>query len=529
MRSSGRGVGIVLVIGLVLGFGFLAFYFKVMVPGTQKKEARGQIQEWADKRWWPLRGCLVGSAPKAAGGRDALLLRAALTTGSLPDAKDCARFFVDLRRPGEASSGDRDIELGWRALESKTAVLANAYLDVDFDRAASIKKVGDAIDAVDAAYGSLRDTAGMDPDPPQGPGPFAAVPAGTMVPHTEELVLARAQTAGPILLGQGIRSDDTTAYMTVRSPTDIRIEGLPSGNVRVASDDAPWAIWLDVSPKGDTTVSIGEVDAALIPVRPGAVLAAARAGVGLVAPVFAFGRGPVRVATYEMNVGAGPALWVVRSLDAGKTFPDKLEVRGDDSGIAFRPSVGQRRFDIFWRNPQGVQWLGLGDDDIAAPLAPRTVFAVPTADPDRLSSCHAGGADWFLLDGAVGRAAAGTIAAIGRVDKVVEPQGCDADHLLLSLPERNELVVCDLQACKTALRARPGPGTRLGAAWGARSGLLAATTSGDLLILWRGSATPEILRMGDAERILHGIIEWNGLVHLLFERVERGLEIVRLP
>ncbi|HTM19502.1 MAG TPA: hypothetical protein VL172_03310, partial [Kofleriaceae bacterium] len=207
----------------------------------------------------------------------------------------------------------------------------------------------------------------------------------------------------------------------------------------------------------------------------------------------------------------------------------KLQVLGDEAGIPFRPSLGQRRFDVFWRDGSGIRWLGLGVDDAAAPMTPQTVFALPAADPARIASCHAGATDWFLLDGNIARAATGTpVAAVDHGDRGAEVLACDAEHLVVVEPDRSEIDVCAPAGCKNALLARPGPGSSLLAAWGAAGGLLAATTSGDLVLVWRGPVLT-VWRMPDAGRQLRALVEWTGAVHLLFEVPERGLELVRLP
>ncbi|HTM22568.1 MAG TPA: hypothetical protein VL172_18730, partial [Kofleriaceae bacterium] len=238
MASHTRGILLVLALGVAAGLGFAYYYFKVMVPGNERQEARSQVTEWGDKHWRPLRSCLVGPQPRAAAGRDALFLRAALTTGSLPGAKDCARFFVELRRPGTTSTTDRDIELAWRALEGKTARLANAYLDIDYERAATLKKVGEGIDAVDAAYGGLREVVGLEPDPVIGPEAPPALPAGTPITGSDGLIVDQVLIAGDALLAQGARSDDSQVWMTMRGPRDFQLEGMPGGNVRLAAADA---------------------------------------------------------------------------------------------------------------------------------------------------------------------------------------------------------------------------------------------------------------------------------------------------
>ncbi len=530
MAGTNRGVWLLLALGLLGGIGFAFYYFLVLIPGSERGEAREQIKEWADRRWQPLRSCLVGPSPRAARGRDALLLRVALSTGTLPAKRDCTRHFVDLRRPGKVSSGDEEIEQAWKDLEARTATLANAYLDIRWERAESLDKIGAGIDAVDRAYNALREQAGMDVVEPDGAQEFPALPAGVPLRGTEPLLVGQLLTAGEVMLGQTAAVDDRGAWITIRGPADFRIEGMPSGDVRAAADDQPWGMWLATGPKQEELLA-GPLDLAQQqPAGPGTLLIGFDPASGaLAAPVFAFGRGQIRVVTYELSAGAGPALWVARSLDGGATFPQRLEIRGDEAGIAFRPSLGQRRFDAFWRDTTGIRWLGLGADDAAAPLQPRSAFPITSGDPARLLSCHGGAADWLVLDGAIARAATGGEAArVGQVDAAADVLACDAEHLVLRMPERNEVGVCQPGGCQVGLRARNGPGATFAGAWGKSAGLVVATTAGSLLVVWRGGK-PEVLRMPEHPRLVQGVVEWNGKVHILFEVVERGLEIVGLP
>jgi len=529
MASSNRAVWLLLLLGLAGGAGFVVLYFLVLTPAGERGEARHQITEWGERKWQPLRSCLFGQPPRAARGRDGLLLRAALTTGGLPPRRACNQAFVDLRRPGTSSSGDNQIERGWKELERASSRLANAYLEIDYTDPAVLARIGEAIDGVQTAYTDLRHAAGMGDDPPPGPESFPALPKGTLLPEPARgLQPEEVRIAGETVLFSGALGD-ATSFVAVSAADRAVVEPDLGGDLRLAADDQRWGLWTSMTASGDGELTTGAVDADRNPAGAGTVLIKTHAGTDLAAPLFALGNGPTRVAVYELAAGTTTTMWTARSADGGATFTERVEVSGDDAGIAFRPSVGQRRFDAFWRDAGGIHWLGLGADAATAALSPRLVFARPDGDPHAVLSCHGGNADWMVLDGSIVRSAAGGEAApVGEVTGLMDVLGCDADHLVLQVSQRNELAVCQPAGCKVMLNARSGPGSSLVAAWGSRAGLIAATTAGDLLVLWR-EGRPSVYRMADDQRILQAVVEWNGVTHLLIEVPADGIEVVRVP
>ncbi|HEU5056254.1 MAG TPA: hypothetical protein VFU21_07005 [Kofleriaceae bacterium] len=539
MSNSSKGIFVVIGGAVLLAVLAGAVYFTFIGPRGEKKRMQKEIEKWGVK-WEGARDCLVGPDPRSADGFEAVVLREALSTEDMvPALRECDEELKGLRRQAGYSAGEA-VEAAWTDSQAKVTALAEAFAwrtgktpnrPVAELRAA----LGKAVAELDAAYGRLRDKAGLDQAARAGEH-LPTLPAGRTLADARgtPIVPEDIGVSGNVVFAVGSIGD---RKWLVRDRGDGAPQVIPIGAETLAGlDGGGWGIWREEPDEegGPVEIRSGAVDEVGDPSGDGALIA--RLDKGLTGALwFALASDPVRVAVYESvaETGEGEAriAFLARSRDGGATWPEKVQLARDHAQVV--TDLAQQRADLFFHGPDGApRWLVLDPGSIAGPLQPARV-ETPETRP-----CVAGARTWWLGDDS-------TIYASEEAGQPLRPvpgssEGahslvCAGDRLLAltdSSPSGagQKILVCRATGC-SATTIPAAPGARTVAALGEKRGPLVASEAEGVVVVSSGDPEKkqdfkpiEVARL-TGEQQLAGVVEWKGAVHLV-TRTARSLHVV---
>jgi hypothetical protein len=543
MSNSSKGIFVVIGGAVLLAVLAGAVYFTVIGPRGEKKRMQKEVEKWGVK-WEGARDCLVGPDPRSADGFEAVVLREALSTEDMVAAlRECDEELKGLRREAGYSAGEA-VEAAWADSQAKVTALAEAFAwrtgktpnrPVADLRAA----LGKAVAELDAAYGRLRDKAGLDRAPRPGEH-LPTLPAGRTLADARgtPIVPEDIGVSGNVVFAVGSIGD---RKWLVRDGGDGAPQVIPIGAETLAGiDGGGWGVWAEEPEEAGAAAEVrsGPVDEVGDPAGDGVLVA--RLNKGESATIrFALAADPVRVAVYQADdedkeIGSA---WLARSRDGGATWPERLQLLryqgGASNGFWVMPDLGLQRADVFFTAPDGgPRWLVLEPARIGASLEPARV-ETPSMKP-----CVAGQRTWWLADDDVVYSS----DAPGQPLRPV-PGSSEGAHSLFCAGDRlvaitsvgvtgagQKVLVCRPTGC-SATTIPAAPGARTVATLGDKRGPLVASEAEGVVVVSSGDPEKkqdfkpiEVARL-TGEQQLAGVVEWKGAVHLV-TRTARSLHVV---
>lgn len=544
MSTSNKGLLVVVGVGVAGAAALAAVYFTVISPRERDESIRSEVDRWGG-RWQAARRCLVGDAPRAANGFEAMVLREITAEQDLVEPlRGCLPLVRALRREVGPESIDTGAEgeKAWAAAIGKVSALAEAHAwrisprpnrePADLRRA-----LARSIAELDRAYAALRAAAGLGVDPPVGPR-LATLAAGAPVAD------AKGRPVRPlgVRVGAGAlfaRAELDGQLWLVRQAPGSPAELSPVGPEVIAAPGQGWGAYLE-----DGVLRAGPLDRVGDPATDGALLAAASPGSSST-PLAALVDGPVHAVVHESRTGDMPDArrhWVSRSRD-GATWPERIGLTPPASRLlATYAQPELDRFDLVWAvDAGGMVWLPLGPGALDGSLHPRVLVADGAFEPGASrvpEPCVAGRLAWWNLDGVLHVIAPdGPARMVAGAGNVIGPWRCAGDRLLTvaSGPEgAARIVLCRPSGC-TASMALPGPGESDPAfALDPDRGPLVAYAADGLVVVWSGDpdrgqklAPTAAARLGDGQRLVGILPSADAL--LLVTLTDDALRLIPMP
>ena len=458
MAGSNKGLIAVLAGGASLGLGAGLFYLFVWTPKQDLKRAQSEVQEFSDA-WKTARDCLLEGGPELADGEQAYL--ATEVTGVDEDhLATCDAYLYDMKREGDYSSGDPELEGAWQDTRPALRNLAK-YVGyrVAPEKPASLDRIGRelaaAIGEMDRRESALRIEADLLPVErpgkvlPRLPGsPLADPGAGGF-----EFVSASSNRVSYRLHGD-------TADRQIRQQGLAEKDVLPiNGQVFVGADGS-WGLWLTrdgalvefgSAGEGPAELRAGPVDVEGLPAGDGVLVAEASKSVYYV-PVAAFGRGAERAVVYRAESTSAPVETVARtSNDSGTTWSAGVVVPEYLSSDLYDFSL--ERYDFFGRESPAapLRWLSVrpGSSLDATQVVPASLAGQSASS----SACFSGDSAFWLLDNAFymqkGTAPATPIPGATVTETYDERLACSASAMAFVSRSGSDLkaMLCDSSTC----------------------------------------------------------------------------------
>ncbi|HLU64814.1 MAG TPA: hypothetical protein VKZ63_00975 [Kofleriaceae bacterium] len=539
MKSSSKGLFLVIGGAVVLAVGVAVLYLTVLGPRGEKKRVQGEVSAWSET-WVAARACLVGPDPGSSDGQEAMLLRAALAAEDITASlASCHDEIVGLR-PGTDYTAGAEVDAAWEEVEEAWKALGEAHAwrtarKPNKPIAELHAALARAVAGMDEAHAELR--ARADLDPVDHPGrPLVTLPAGTRIADAEGTPVAATEVS---FAGGAFGAFATAGYrqLLVRQAAGAPPSLIPIGAEAVpALDGSGWGMWLEpgATEGAPGSVRAGPLDVQGDPGGDGAELHALRPGE--VADLHtALTSGETRVAIYEILSPPGAAqpsrtAYLARSSDGGATWTERALTRHGFANVLV--DVARQRVDLLFEGT----WLGIDPASAAGPLEP---VAWPGADRVSGRPCADGSHTWWLTDGRLEVSEQPGAAPHPVPGSTAYPYtlACAGDRLLGLAWSRGSsgrvVLSCRPSGCSSSHVPASSQGASAAPVLSEKHGALVAVQTGPLVVLWGGDpdkqpalAPRRIARLADGQ-VLLGLVDWNGALHLV-TRGESALHVVPL-
>jgi len=357
----------------------------------------------------------------------------------------------------------------------------------------------------------------------EGGGRLDALGDGVLIvgPNGKALDASMPLVIGDTLIFQG--HDDSSDYFgRATGLKKIQLRALGTENTAAAADTL-WAMWSEpVDDDGKITHLVaGPVGSDGEPTGEAHELARIKTDKGQLTPIFGLGEGEVRVVVYHHRVYEVPSIvWVVRSRDGGKTWPERFKVPHEAPRV--EEDWSRRRIDISWNRSGTVMWLGIVASNLEGELKPRRLAAnLPRSWSWQRRTCVGPTKAWWSLDKVLYSVDDEAITPLSGSHGDHDFLHCDDERIVALSSEYGDdpkvkLTLCDPNGCKGSVSVPNVAGSRYVSGYGATIGPLVAVILDGILIVWAGDPKKnesfDVVytgRLPDTYR-LSGLVEWDG-------------------
>lgn len=511
------------------------YYFQILGPQRRGAGQRAEARTWV-AAWRAARDCAAGRGP---GGDPAerVLLREVATGPGI--AASCRGQLMALEEAQIGATGKPVLDRIWRRVNQGTRTFVTRARTFASDLHPAEKKrsgLAEILAEVDRLATELARAARIDPPAPLALSELPPLPDGLLlhdtrglpaqliwwIPEGSDTGARRAaiqQLEGTLALT--VAAPDGVELLVLRGPDDITHVPMPEGAAPAVG--GAWAAVL--GERGGLGIAALDPDGRPL---PGGARQVARSQNGeLLPPIYAFGGGSARAVVHARRGASTVAgVRVMASSDEGRTWTERWSEPPGMPPIMHASWIAPRAY-FSYAAAEGNRWLPVTEGTLVTGLV---AHPLPLASPFH-SLCHSRSAVWLLAERVLHAPASGAEPPAPVPWSL--PDGwqrftCTADKLAVYVPGVRDATVtrCHLsQGCGSPWRLTAGGPLALHL--GAGQGLLAASTVGDFLILWRlesgtyGRLSPvQIYRAPGIEVI--ALAEWDQVLHALVTHVETG-------
>jgi hypothetical protein len=212
-------------------------------------------------------------------------------------------------------------------------------------------------------------------------------------------------------------------------------------------------------------------------------------------------------------------VWVARSRDGGKTWPETFKVPYESPKV--EEDWSRRRIDISWNLFGHVMWLGIAESNLDVELKPRKLAAdLPSDSAWRRHTCVGTSKVWWSLDKMLYSVDDTSVTPLAGSRGAHDFLHCDDQRIVAVSSEYGEnpgvkLTVCERGGCKGAVSVPNVQGSQYVSGYGATIGPVVAVILDGVLIVWAGDPRKgESFELEYTGRLpdtygLVGLIEWD--------------------